>query len=92
MLFDVFRVLRQRKSLYCYFLIGIWFLLVVAAVYKFLKPIQTNSEPVITGELFHNLALDVKTKKIFQICNSPDGISVGDEGIWKICYSFCVLD
>lgn len=80
MLFDLLRLLRQRKPLHCYFFLSVWILILIAAVYKFFDPKQKISEPVVAGELFHNLELDVKTKKIFKVCNLPDGIYAGDEG------------
>lgn len=53
----------------------------MAGIYKFLEPKQKVFEPIVQTELFHNLALDVKTKKIFQICNFPADINEGDEGL-----------
>lgn len=79
MIFDVFRIFRQRKPVHCYFVIVFWFILLITAVYKFVRP-KRAQEPVVSGELFHNLALDVKTRKIFTICNLPDDIRDGDEG------------
>lgn len=78
---DIFRKPMQSKALHCYILLSIWILLLVAGVYKFLEPKQKLPTPAIATELFHNLALDVKTKRIFKICNLPEEITVGDEGI-----------
>lgn len=77
---DLLRKFPQHKALHCYLLLSVWILLLIAGVYKSLEPKPRVSEPLVTGELFHNLAVDVKTKKIFKICNLPDGISLGDEG------------
>lgn len=80
MTLEVFRFPTQQKALHCYIMLSIWILLLVAGIYKFLEPKQKLVEPIVTTELFHNLAFDVKTKKIFQICNLPSEMTHGDEG------------
>ncbi|XP_044253709.1 2-phosphoxylose phosphatase 1 isoform X1 [Tribolium madens] len=79
MTFDVPRM--PNKALHCYLLMIIWILLLVAGVYKFLEPRQRPPEPAVSAELFHNLANDIKTRRIFKICNFPHEISDGDEGV-----------
>lgn len=69
-----------NKALHCYLLMIIWILLLVAGVYKFLEPRQKLPEPAVSAELFHNLANDIKTRRIFKICNFPNEIADGDEG------------
>lgn len=70
-----------NKALHCYLLMTVWILLLVAGVYKFLEPKQKLPEPAVnTAELFHNLANDIKTRRIFKICNFPNDIVDGDEG------------
>lgn len=88
MLFDVLRVFRQHKPLHCYFILSVWILILIAGVYKFFDPKQKITEPVVAGELFHNLELDVKTKKIFKICNLPSNIFAGDEGNCIVSFLF----
>lgn len=70
----------QHKALHCYLVLSVWILLLIGGVYKFLEPKQKAAEPAVTSDLFVNLAIDVKTKKIFRLCNKPEDISVGDEG------------
>lgn len=77
---EIFRIPSQQKALHCYIMLSIWILLLVAGIYKFLEPKQ-KLEHVATTDLVQNLALDVKTKRIFQICNLPSEIEAGDEGI-----------
>lgn len=69
-----------RKPMHCYVLLSIWILLLVGGVYKFLEPKPKYSTSTIGTEQFHNLVLDVKTKRIFKICNLPDDIKGGNEG------------
>lgn len=68
----------QHKVLY---IVIVWLLILIAGIYKYLEPRQRALEPVVTAELFHNLAVDIKTKRIFKICNPPQEIVSGDEGI-----------
>ncbi|KAK9708775.1 Histidine phosphatase superfamily (branch 2) [Popillia japonica] len=72
------RVPVQHRVLY---IVIIWILILIAGLYKYLEPRQRALEPVVTAELFHNLGIDIKTKRIFKICNSPRDIPIGDEGI-----------
>lgn len=77
---EIFRMPYQQKALHCYLMLSIWILLLIAGVYKFLEPKPKLIEPPVPGDLFENLVFDVKTKKIFQICNLPQEIVNGDEG------------
>lgn len=83
---DGTRKLISSRALHCYILLSIWILLLVAGLYKFLEPQQKLSSAVSDADLFHNLAVDVKTKRIFKICNLPDQIEVGDEGIFSVVW------
>lgn len=74
----------QHKALHCYLILSVWILLLIGGVYKFLEPKQKSLEPTIPSDLFVNLAVDVKTKKIFKLCNQPEEIFVGDEGSFFI--------
>ncbi|KAJ8929542.1 hypothetical protein NQ314_017760 [Rhamnusium bicolor] len=79
-----FNVLRmpQSKAIHCYLLMSVWILLLIVGIYKFLEPKQKLVESTtIPTELFSSLSVDVKTKRIFKICNFPDEITAGDEGI-----------
>lgn len=81
MSFDVLRLPAQNKALHCYLLMSIWILLLIAGVYyKFLEPDQRLPDPAVTTELIQSLTFDVKTKRIFKICNLPNDIVEGDEG------------
>lgn len=80
MTLEILRMPYQQKAFHCYLMLSIWILLLVAGIYKFLEPKPKLIEPSVTVELFENLALNVKTKKIFQICNLPQEIVGGDEG------------
>ncbi|XP_074030672.1 2-phosphoxylose phosphatase 1 [Leptinotarsa decemlineata] len=72
----------QNKAIHCYLLMSIWILLIVIGVYKFWEPKQQVLESSSTPtESLNHLAVDTKTKKIFKICNFPNDISLGDEGI-----------
>lgn len=70
----------QHKALHCYIILSVWILLLIGGVYKFLEPKQKPVEPTVATDLFVNLAVDVKTKKIFKLCNEPEDIAVDDEG------------
>lgn len=72
------RLPYQQKALLIVLII--WLLIVIAGVYRYLEPKQKALEPVVTSELFHNLAFDVKTKRIFKICNPTQEITTLDEG------------
>nr|XP_023015572.1 2-phosphoxylose phosphatase 1 [Leptinotarsa decemlineata] len=79
--FKYFRM-PQNKAIHCYLLMSIWILLIVIGVYKFWEPKQQVLESSSTPtESLNHLAVDTKTKKIFKICNFPNDISLGDEGI-----------
>ncbi|CAH0564791.1 unnamed protein product [Brassicogethes aeneus] len=81
MSFDVLKLPAQNKALHCYLLMSVWILLLIVGVYyKFLEPSRRLPEPASTTELFQSLTLDVKTKRIFKICNFPDEMGEGDEG------------
>uniref|UniRef100_A0A1Y1KPX7 2-phosphoxylose phosphatase 1 n=1 Tax=Photinus pyralis TaxID=7054 RepID=A0A1Y1KPX7_PHOPY len=69
-----------RRPLHCYILLSIWILLLVGGVYKYLEPKPRYPTASIATEQYHNLVLDVKTKRIFKVCNLPDDIKSGDEG------------
>ncbi|XP_060522564.1 2-phosphoxylose phosphatase 1 [Cylas formicarius] len=73
----------HNRAFYCYVVLSIWILLLVAGVYRFFEWHYKESEPaVVTTELFNNLGIaDARTKRIFKICNFPDEIYQGDEGI-----------
>lgn len=71
------RVPLQHKVLY---VVVIWILILIAGIYKYLEPRRRALEPVVAAELFHNLAVDIKTKRIFKLCNPPREIVTGDEG------------
>ncbi|KAK9888029.1 hypothetical protein WA026_000311 [Henosepilachna vigintioctopunctata] len=81
MTLDLTRMTLPNRALHCYILMSIWILLLVAGVYKFLETRETIPEPTVTAELFQSLAIDVKTKRIFKICNFPNELIAGDEGI-----------
>ncbi|XP_018327972.1 2-phosphoxylose phosphatase 1 [Agrilus planipennis] len=80
MTIDILRGKTQNKALHCYIILSIWILVLIAGVYKFLEPQPRGSIPTVVTELFQNLAIDVRTKKIFKICNFPEDIYFGDEG------------
>lgn len=95
MSFEIFRMLtQQKKAFHCYIMLSVWILLLIAGIYKFLEPKPKMIEPIVNAELFQNLVFDVKTKKIFQICNLPHEITSGDEGIYSFTYqkNFLKLD
>lgn len=72
----------QSKALHCYLILSIWILVVILVLYKYFDWAQDDTDRVhITTELFSNLGIaDVKTKRIFKICNFPEEIYQGDEG------------
>lgn len=70
---------------------SIWILLLVAGIYKFLETKQEFPNPTSPTELFHNLAIDVKTKRIFKICNFPNDITPGDEGMSSTTLMYLLL-
>lgn len=77
----MFRFPGQQKALHCYIIMSIWILMLVAGIYKFLEPHQRSApEPSVNTDPSHNLEFDVKTKRIFKLCNQPHEISDGDEG------------
>ncbi|KAJ8951593.1 hypothetical protein NQ318_020470 [Aromia moschata] len=72
----------QNKAIHCYLLMSVWILLLIVGIYKFLEPKQKLLEPSSSpAELLSSLSVDVKTKRIFKICNFPEEIILGDEGI-----------
>ncbi|XP_050305286.1 2-phosphoxylose phosphatase 1 isoform X2 [Anthonomus grandis grandis] len=78
------RLVSQSKALHCYLLLSLWILLVIAGVYNYFDWHKNDSEFLLpaTTELFHNLGIaGVKTKRIFRICNFPEEIYQGEEGI-----------
>ncbi|KAL3273968.1 hypothetical protein HHI36_015390 [Cryptolaemus montrouzieri] len=81
MTLDLMHMPFPNKASHCYVLMSIWILMLIAGIYKFLETKQTLPDPTVATELFHNLAIDVKTKRIFKICNFPREITAGDEGI-----------
>lgn len=55
--------------------------MIIVGVYKFLEPSQKLLGPIPRlNDNPSGLGLDVKTKKVFRICNFPEDISAGDEG------------
>ncbi|KAF5270655.1 hypothetical protein FQA39_LY01393 [Lamprigera yunnana] len=77
MSFDLF-----RKPMHCYILLTVWILLLVGGIYKFLEPKPKHSVPVDVAR-YHNPLIDIKIKRIYKICNLPENIAVGDEGIFE---------
>lgn len=84
MALEILRMPYQQKAFHCYLMLSIWILLLIAGIYKFLEPkpklIEPSSALVNSADLFENLQFDIKTKKIFQLCNLPQEIISGDEG------------
>lgn len=84
LLADVLRLrLAQHKAgLRCYLVLSLWILLLVGGAYKFLepraKPLEASS--TAAGDPFVSLSFDVKTRRIFGLCNRPEEIKAGDEG------------
>lgn len=76
-------MISQNKALHCYLILSFWILLVIIGLYKFFDWNKEDIEPVgATTGIFNNLGIiDVKTRRIFQICNFPEEIYQGDEGI-----------
>lgn len=86
------RLVSQNRAVHCYLLLIIWILLVIAGIYKLLDKKETNASFVpVTTELFHNLGLaNVKTKRLFKLCNFPEEIYQGDEGEYFVYYVLAV--
>lgn len=59
----------------------IWILILVLGAYKFLESKQAFLEPPFNHPVGPFLENNVKTKRIFQICNLPQEMVQGDEGI-----------
>ncbi|XP_071051856.1 2-phosphoxylose phosphatase 1 isoform X2 [Onthophagus taurus] len=73
------RVPFQQRTFY---FVGIfWLLALTVGVYRYFGPRSKLLEPVVSYELFNNLEVDVKTKRIFTVCNPTQEIVTGDEGI-----------
>ncbi|KAK4874108.1 hypothetical protein RN001_013468 [Aquatica leii] len=66
--------------MHCYILLSIWILLLVGGIYKFLEPKPKYSVSFDTVH-YQNSVIDVKVNRIFKICNLPDEITIGEEGI-----------
>ncbi|XP_018577324.1 2-phosphoxylose phosphatase 1 [Anoplophora glabripennis] len=80
----IFNLLRmpQNKAIHCYLLMSVWILLLIVGIYKFLEPKQKFLDsPTVATELYSGLSVDIKTKRIFKICNFPDELETGEEGI-----------
>ncbi|XP_066253006.1 2-phosphoxylose phosphatase 1 isoform X1 [Euwallacea similis] len=77
------RLISQNRAVHCYLVLILWILVVIAGIYKLLN--ENHMHAVITPvttELFHNLGIaNVKTKRLYRICNFPEEIYQGNEGI-----------
>nr|CAH7726073.1 unnamed protein product [Callosobruchus chinensis]CAH7764242.1 unnamed protein product [Callosobruchus chinensis] len=71
----------QSKAIHCYLLMTAWIFLIIIGIYKFIEPKEKLVEPILeTTYTWNRLNVDVKTKRIFRICNFPEDISPGSEG------------
>lgn len=74
--------MSQNKAVHCYLLMTIWILLIVIGIYKFTETKEKNLVSTLKPvEKFSNLKLDIKIQRILKICNLPDDIEQGDEGV-----------
>ncbi|XP_046753843.1 2-phosphoxylose phosphatase 1 isoform X1 [Diprion similis] len=87
MLPEMLRLSYQHRAFYCYVILSVWIFLLVAGMYKYIgvdeKTYTQGRRPpsdISLREFPRNLKLDLKTKKIFRFCNSPDDINPGAEG------------
>lgn len=90
----IFNLLRmpQNKAIHCYLLMSVWILLLIVGIYKFLEPKQKILEsPTVSTELYSGLSVDIKTKRIFKICNFPEEIKAGEEGTFIIKNYFSTI-
>ncbi|KAL1494487.1 hypothetical protein ABEB36_010079 [Hypothenemus hampei] len=77
-------MILQNRAVNCYFILIVWILLAILGFYKFLDRNHDVSPlaPVVT-KLFRNLGISSgKSRKIFGICNFPEDIYQGNEGIF----------
>lgn len=86
------RLVSQNRAVHCYLILIVWILLVIAGIYKLLDKKETNASfAPVTTELFHNLGVaNVKTKRLFKLCNFPEEIYQGDEGEYLFCLLYIV--
>lgn len=76
--------MSQHKAIHCYMLLTVWILLIVFGIYKFTETKENNLESIIKPmESFNNFKIDLKVQRILKVCNFPDNIERGNEGIGK---------
>ncbi|KAL2713200.1 2-phosphoxylose phosphatase 1 [Vespula squamosa] len=87
MLVEMVRISYQHRAFYCYVILSVWIFLLVAGMYKYIGVDEKSSMQARTlnGDLLireypRNLKSDIKTKKIFRFCNSPNDIKTEVEG------------
>ncbi|KAK0179012.1 hypothetical protein PV327_007839 [Microctonus hyperodae] len=87
MLTEMVRLSYQHRAFYCYIILSVWIFLLVAGMYKYIGGDEKSSlqgKPLggdlPIREFARHLKPDVKNRRIFKLCNSPDDINTGAEG------------
>ncbi|XP_034949316.1 2-phosphoxylose phosphatase 1 [Chelonus insularis] len=86
MLTEMVRLSYQHRAFYCYVILSVWIFLLVAGMYKYIGGNEKSSlqgkppSDLPIREFARHLKLDIKNRKIFKLCNSPDDIKTGAEG------------
>lgn len=87
MFIEMVRLSYQHRAFYCYVILTVWIFLLVAGMYKYIgvdenSSIQSrpSSSELSIKEFPRNFKVDLKTKKIFRFCNTPNDIIQGNEG------------
>ncbi|KAI4485302.1 hypothetical protein M0804_006807 [Polistes exclamans] len=87
MLAEMVRLSYQHRAFYCYVILSVWIFLLVAGMYKYIgvderisRQSKTLNNDISIREYPRNLKSDIKTKKIFRFCNSPNEIKTDAEG------------
>ncbi|XP_047108074.1 2-phosphoxylose phosphatase 1 isoform X1 [Schistocerca piceifrons] len=76
----------QHRALYCYLILSVWIFLLIAGMYKYIgnedgtAAVKSTENEISRGSSVKILKPDIKTRRIFHLCNPPEEISVGSEG------------
>ncbi|PNF23838.1 hypothetical protein B7P43_G13724 [Cryptotermes secundus] len=77
----------QHRALYCYLILSVWIFLLVAGMYKYIgnedgiSALKHTDNDIPMRSFSKNLKPDIKTRRIFKLCNPPEEIAIGNEGL-----------
>lgn len=79
------KVSSQHRALYCYLILSVWIFLLVAGMYKYIgnedsiSALKHTNNDTPMRSFSKNLKPDIKTRRIFKMCNPPEDITIGNE-------------